>query len=106
MKRIIKKIFTWSAILFAATLISFALNSCGPARDMTIPTEPTIWVVSQIYIPKNDRFNGMVGYKFIPVNPGSINANTTWKLDFQGKYFVGQRVDFSPIPQDAAGSLK
>ena len=81
--------------------------SCKLTRDFTIPSEPTIWVVSEIYQDDKNPFpNGLIGYKMIPVNAGSINAKPTWKVDYKGKYYVGQRVDFSPIPQDAAGSLK
>lgn len=97
MKKHFKKISLWAAILLASLIISYALNSCAPKRDLTIPSEPTIWIVSEIYVPKREQFNGMVGYKMIPVNPGSINARPTWKLDFKGKYYVGQRLDFSPI---------
>lgn len=81
--------------------------SCKLARDYTIPSEPTIWVVSEIYEdPKNPFPNRLVGYKMIPVNPGSINAKPTWKVDYKGKYYVGQRLDFQPIPQDATGPVK
>ena len=71
--------------------------SCSPEKKLIIPQEPTIWVVSEIYVPSEARFNGMVGYKIIPVNPGNINARPTWKLDYKGKYEVGQMVDFQPV---------
>ena len=98
----------WAILSKATTVILllallYTCASCRVIRDVTIPTDPTIWVVSEIYFPKGNRFNGMVGYKLIPVNPGSINAKPTWKLDFKGKYTVGQRVDFQPITQDAPG---
>lgn len=90
------------ALILLVCLCFFALvlMGCKPGKDLTIPKEPTVWVVSEIYIPGDARFNGMVGYKLIPINPGSINARPTWKLDYRGKYQVGQRVDFLPIEVD------
>lgn len=83
------------------TVFFWMVIGCGPAKDMTIPKEPTIWIVSEIYEPDHDLFHGMIGYKLIPVNPGTIKANPTWKLDYKGKYYVGQRVDFAPIAVDS-----
>lgn len=96
--------------LFAVlvVLVLFFLLSCNPTKYLTVPQEPTIWIVSEIYEPEKPikQFNGLIGYKFIPVNPGAINAKSTWKLDYKGKYYIGQRLDFTPIPADAAGSDK
>lgn len=83
--------------LVAFSFFSLLLFSCTPEKKLIIPQEPTIWVVSEIYEPNEEKFNGMVGYKIIPVNPGNINARPTWKLDHKGKYEVGQKVDFSPV---------
>lgn len=86
------------------------LSSCNPAKDLTIPSEPTIWIVSEIYEPTKleaKKFNGLIGYKMIPVNPGSINAKPVWVLDYTGKYYVGQRLDFAPLEKiDAPGPQK
>lgn len=83
--------------LITISIFSSLIFSCTPEKKLIIPQEPTIWVVSEIYVPNEEKFNGMVGYKIIPVNPGNINARPTWKLDYKGKYEVGQKVDFSPL---------
>ena len=86
---IVLVVFFWMAI------------GCSPPKNLIVPTEPTIWIVSEVFEdPKHPFPNGLVGYKMIPVNPGSINARPTWKLDFKGKYSVGQRLDFAPIVAD------
>lgn len=90
--------------LFALIFISFLIFSCTPEKKLIIPQEPTIWVVSEIYEPNEEKFNGMVGYKIIPINPGNINARPTWKLDHKGKYEVGQKVDFSPLLENKTAS--
>ena len=86
-------------------LIAFALAlglfSCNSTKDMTIPREPTIWIVSEIHQDKRIQ-NGLVGYKIIPVNQGSVNAKPVWILEFSGKYHVGQRLTFEPISADNA----
>ncbi|WP_026953383.1 hypothetical protein [Algoriphagus mannitolivorans] len=83
--------------LVSLTIFSSLIFSCTPEKKLIIPQEPTIWVVSEIYVPNEEKFNGLVGYKIIPVNPGNINARPTWKLDHKGKYEVGQKVDFFPL---------
>lgn len=92
-------------LIVGIVIIAFfaiALSGCKMVRDFTIPSEPTIWIVSEVYEDTKNPFpNGLVGYKFIPVNPGSINAKPTWKVDYRGKYTVGQRVDFTPIAADS-----
>lgn len=93
--------FKW---VFQAFLFFIVFSSCTTEKKLVIPQEPTIWVVSEIYVPNGERFNGMVGYKIIPVNPGNINARPTWKLDYKGKYVVGQKVDFSPLPTENKAS--
>ncbi|MDX5337639.1 MAG: hypothetical protein LPK25_01340 [Cyclobacteriaceae bacterium] len=90
--------------LVSLTFFSILLFSCSPEKKLIIPQEPTIWVVSEIYVPNEEKFNGMVGYKIIPVNPGNINARPTWKLDYKGKYEVGQKVDFSPLLDNKTAS--
>lgn len=91
-------------ILFLMFFFGLALFGCSTKRDLTLPEEPTIWIVSFIHHdPKNPMPNGMVGYKIIPINPGTINARPTWKLDYPGKYYVGQRVDFAPLVPDGKG---
>lgn len=75
--------------------------SCNSTKDMTIPVEPTIWIVSEIHQDKRIQ-NGLVGYKIIPVNHGSVNAKPVWILEFSGKYHVGQRLTFEPISADNA----
>jgi hypothetical protein len=102
MKKHFKTVARWIIFLMLAAIISFAVNGCAPSKDLTIPQEPTIWIVSEIYEPKREQFNGMVGYKIVPVNPGSINARPTWKLDYKGKYHVGQRLDFAPLANSNA----
>lgn len=78
------------------------IQSCKLTNDLTIPTEPTIWIVSEI---KQDRRleNGLVGYLMVPVNPGTINMKPVWVLDYSGKYYVGQRVDFAPFTPEEKG---
>ncbi|GMQ24685.1 hypothetical protein Aoki45_13670 [Algoriphagus sp. oki45] len=90
--------------LLVLTFFSLLTFSCTPEKKLIIPQEPTIWVVSEIYVPNEEKFNGMVGYKIIPVNPGNINARPTWKLDHKGKYEVGQKVDFSPVLETKTAS--
>lgn len=95
-------VFLFQLVLI--TTFSILLFSCSPEKKLIIPQEPTIWVVSEIYEPNEEKFNGMVGYKIIPVNPGNINARPTWKLDYKGKYEVGQKVDFSPLLENKTAS--
>lgn len=90
--------------LLTLSIFSSIIFSCTPEKKLIIPQEPTIWVVSEIYVPSEEKFNGMVGYKIIPVNPGNINARPTWKLDHKGKYEVGQKVDFSPVIENKTAS--
>lgn len=90
-----------AVVMIVILLLVFC--GCGVSKDLTIPQEPTIWIVSEIYVPTRSEFKGMVGYKIIPVNPGSINAKPTWKLDYPGKYYVGQRLDFAPVEADGKG---
>lgn len=97
------KWFNLLMMFFLFFLFIWVVCSCAPKKELTIHQEPTIWIVSEIYYPKSDRFNGMIGYKFIPVNPGYVNAKPTWKLDYKGKYYVGQRVDFAPLVPDMKG---
>ena len=95
-------VFLFQLVILA--FFSFLIFSCSPEKRLIIPQEPTIWVVSEIYVPSEEKFNGMVGYKIIPINPGNINARPTWKLDYKGKYEVGQKVDFSPLLENKTAS--
>lgn len=93
-----------SALFVLFFLILILFSGCEAVKDLSIPEEPTIWIVSEIYQPTKleaKKFNGMVGYKMIPVNPGSVNAKPTWKVDYPGRFYVGQRVDFESIEVDS-----
>lgn len=96
-----KLIRDWMITGGSLAVFFWMVFGCSLARDYTIPSEPTIWIVSEIFEDTKNPFpNGLVGYKMIPVNPGSINAKATWKVDYRGKYTVGQRVDFVPVAAD------
>jgi hypothetical protein len=86
-------------------VLVYTCTSCRVVYDPTIPGEPTIWVVSETY-EDNRLKNGLVGYLIKPVNSGTINMKPVWILDYSGKYYVGQRLQFSPMLTDAARPQK
>jgi hypothetical protein len=81
------------------------LTSCSSFKDNTIPTEPTIWIVSEIHQDKRLK-NYLSGYLITPINPGTINMRPIWILDYSGKYYVGQKVEFCSLPDDATRLIK
>jgi hypothetical protein len=102
-KLILKFACTALFVLFLMILILFA--GCRPIKDMSIPDEPTIWIVTETYQDKRLK-NGLIGYLITPVNSGSINVKPVWIIDYDGKYYVGQRLEFNSLDTYAPGPQK
>jgi hypothetical protein len=100
--RFIKSLLTVMVVVlfFMMLTLNAGCRVFTPRSAMNIPSEPTIWVVSEIKIIEYEWSEGFVFYKMIPVNPGQLNMGTIWIMDYSGAFQVGERTRFELIPVD------